>query len=80
MPMTAVTMLEIRKDPVKIIRQVQAGRRMVLTYRGKPVMRLEPITEASAPESDAFYRLANMAVKGEKSLSNRKIDEAVYGA
>ncbi|MBI3987098.1 MAG: hypothetical protein HY343_09270 [Lentisphaerae bacterium] len=77
--MTVVTMLEIRKDPVKVIRQVQAGRRMVLTYRGKPVLRLEPITGASAPESDAFYRLADLAVKGGKSLSNRQMDEAVYG-
>lgn len=80
MPMTAVTMLEIRKDPVKIIRQVQAGRRMVLTYRGKAVMRLEPIAVSSAPESDAFYRLGDLAVGGGKSLSNREMDEAIYGA
>lgn len=78
--MTAVTMLEIRRDPIKVIRQVQTGRSMVLTYRGKPVMRLEPIKAASVPGSDAFYRLADWAVQGGASLSNRKMDEAIYGA
>jgi len=77
--MTAVTMLDIRKDPVKVIRQVQAGRSLVLTYRGKPVLRLEPIAKAAAPESDAFYRLADLAAKEGQSLSNREIDETVYG-
>ena len=77
--MTAVTMLEIRNDPVKIIRQVQAGRSMVLTYRGKPVMRLEPITGEAVPESDAFYKLADLAVAGGSSLSNREMDKVVYG-
>jgi antitoxin (DNA-binding transcriptional repressor) of toxin-antitoxin stability system len=78
--MINVTMLEIRQDPVRVIRQVQAGRRMILTYRGKPVMRLEPIGKFSVPESDAFYRLADCAVPGGKHLSNREMDEAIYGA
>jgi antitoxin (DNA-binding transcriptional repressor) of toxin-antitoxin stability system len=78
--MTVVTMLEIRQDPVSVIRKVQAGRRMILTYRGKAVMRLEPITDTFAPESDAFYRLADLAAKGGKNLSNREMDEAIYGA
>ncbi|MBA4386727.1 MAG: hypothetical protein C0404_02030 [Verrucomicrobia bacterium] len=72
-------MLEMRKDPVKVIRQVQSGRRMLLTYRGKPVMTLEPIVETRAAESDAFYRLADVAARNGKNLTNREMDKAIYG-
>jgi antitoxin (DNA-binding transcriptional repressor) of toxin-antitoxin stability system len=77
--MTTVTMLDMRRDPVRIMRQVQCGRRMVLTYRGRPVMRLEPIGEAAAMEDDAFYRIADRAIQGGSSLSNTEMDETVYG-
>ncbi len=78
--MTTVTMLEIRKDPMRIIRQVQSGRRIVLTYRGKPAMRLEPIVNATMSEEDTFYRLSEKAVQGGKTLENNEIDETIYGA
>ncbi len=76
--MTTVTMLEMRKDPVRIIQQVRTGRTMLLTYRGKPVMRLEPFVEKVAPEEDAFYRLADSAVQGGTTLTNDEMDETIY--
>jgi antitoxin (DNA-binding transcriptional repressor) of toxin-antitoxin stability system len=78
--MTTVTMLEMRKDPVRIIRQVRTGRAMLLTYRGKPVMRLEPFVQKMAPEEDAFYRLADNAVQGGTTLTNSEMDETIYDA
>lgn len=76
--MTTVTMLEMRKDPVKIIEQVRAGRPLLLTYRGKPAIRLEPVVENVAVEEDAFLHLADHAVKV-GSLTNVQIDEVLYG-
>jgi prevent-host-death family protein len=75
--MKTISMLDFRLDAERIIAQVQKGERMVLTRRGKPVARLEPITEEVAVD-DPFYALADLAQPGE-SLSNADIDRAVYG-
>jgi antitoxin (DNA-binding transcriptional repressor) of toxin-antitoxin stability system len=77
--MTTVTMLEMRKDPVKIIEQVRAGRPLLLTYRGRPAIRLEPVTESVAAGADAFLNLADHAVKL-GALTNAQIDEVLYGS
>ena len=34
---------------------------MVLTYRGKPVARLEPLQESTPGTDDPFYKLADLA-------------------
>lgn len=41
--MNQISMLEFRHDAERIIERVRKGERMILTYRGKPVVRLEPI-------------------------------------
>ena len=41
--MKTISMLEFRHHAEKVIAQVQKGQRLILTYRGKPVARLEPI-------------------------------------
>ena len=74
-----VTMLDLRERAEEIIRAVQRGKRMVLTYRGRPVMRLEPLSPDAAQEDDAFYRLADLAAPGGRSLDNEDIDALVYG-
>jgi len=72
-------MLDLRRDAHGIIERVHRGQRLVLTYRGKPMVRLEPI-EAEAGAEDPFYGLADHAGPEGDSLSNREIDEVVYGA
>ena len=76
--MKKVTMLQFRRHAVKIIEQVRKGQRMILTYRGKPVVRFEPIDEASVDENDPFYHLDRLADSQGKSLTNRQIDRIVY--
>jgi hypothetical protein len=49
-----------------------------LTYRGKPVMRLEPIHEPSVDPDDPFYDIAELAASNGQSISNEEIDQAVY--
>jgi antitoxin (DNA-binding transcriptional repressor) of toxin-antitoxin stability system len=49
--MDKVSMLEFRHDAESVIRKVEQGKRMILTYRGKPVMRLECMTSTSSQSS-----------------------------
>ncbi len=76
--MKKISMLDFRLDAERIIAQVQKGQRMILTRRGKPVARLEPIVDESADSEDPFYALCDLAAAGE-SLSNSRIDQILYG-
>ena len=78
--MKTVSVLDFRKNTQKILKLAQSGHRMVLTLRGKPVMRLEPIEDDVLDSKDPFYRLAEKAVKTGTSLSNRQMDKLIYGA
>ena len=76
--MQTVSMLEFRRHGRDIVRRVQAGQRLTLTYRGTPVARLEP-PEENIAEDDGFYHLAEKATRQGRHLSNQEIDEALYG-
>jgi len=71
-------MLDFRLDAERIIAQVQKGQRMILTRRGKPVARLEPIVNELLDADDPIYSLTDLAEAGQ-SLSNSQIDEILYG-
>jgi prevent-host-death family protein len=78
--MEKVSILEFRRDAETVIRQVRQGKRFILTYRGKPVMRLEPIRECEIGPDDPFYSIAEYAVDDdEPPLTNEEIDRVVYG-
>ena len=71
-------MLELRQNAQGIIRQVQQGESLVLTYRGRPMARIEPI-EAAIPDDDPFYHLADLADPDAEGLTNAEMDGAIYG-
>lgn len=76
--MNTVSLVDFRLDAEGILARVQKGQRIILTRRGKPVARLEPIpTDAS--DEDPFYRLGDLSSEGGDTLSNAQIDEIVYG-
>ena len=77
--MDTVSMAEFRRDAEAIIHKAQQGKRMILTYRGKAVMRLEPIRDESPDSDDPFYRLAELADSKGKSLTNEQMDRIIYG-
>jgi prevent-host-death family protein len=77
--MGKVSILEFRKDAERILRRVQLGQRLILTYRGKPVARLEPILKKKVEEDDPFYRIDRLALSGGQALTNEEIDKIVYG-
>jgi len=76
--MEKVTILEFRRDADAVIRKVRRGKRLILTYRGKPVMRLEPIQERVLGPDDPFYTIAQLAIPDERALTNEEIDQILY--
>ncbi len=51
---------------------------MILTYRGKAVLRLEPIREQAAGSDDPFYSLGQLASHATDALTNEEIDKVIY--
>lgn len=75
-----VSLLEFRQKAQAVLSYVQKGQGVLLTYRGKPVARLEPVTTRSAGPEDPFYSLNRLADVRGKSLTNDEIDRVVYGS
>jgi antitoxin (DNA-binding transcriptional repressor) of toxin-antitoxin stability system len=77
--MKTITMLEFRKNAEKIIRWSRQGKRMLMTYRGRPVMRLEPVAQdESIQEDDPFFQLDGIAESKKENLSNAEMDSTIY--
>ncbi len=76
--MRKVSVLEFRKDAKKILRWASQGQRMIMTYRGKPVCRIEPIDDETPSENDPFYRLDQIAQTAGRGLNNQEIDRILY--
>jgi prevent-host-death family protein len=75
-------MLEFRRDANRALEAVRRGERLILTYRGRPIARLEPMREpkGGAPEDDPLFRIDEYAVLGPRGrISNAAIDRLVYG-
>jgi prevent-host-death family protein len=78
--MKSLTMLQFRRQAEEVLKQVKKGRAFLLTYRGKPVARLEPITDLLDSTDDPIYSLDELASLSAEPLTNAEIDKAVYGA
>lgn len=75
-------MLEFRQDAEGVLRRVAKGERFVLSHRGKPAARLEPLnTPASAdPASDLFLGISRRAKPSPKGKTKHEdIDRILYG-
>ncbi len=75
--MTSVTMLEFRRNARRYLDRVRKGQRYVLTLRGKPVARLEPVEE-EYDENDPFFSIVGLIQEDLGSLTNEEIDRIVY--
>jgi prevent-host-death family protein len=76
--MEKVSILEFRRHAEVVIRKVRQGKSLILTHRGKPVMRLEPIREDNIGPDDPFFKIAELAAPNGRSLTNEEIDQIVY--
>ncbi len=80
--MKTVTMVEFRQDAEGVLRRVARGEHLVLSHRGKPAARLEPLTGASPsdPANDPFLGIASRAKASPKGRTRHAdIDRILYG-
>ena len=76
--MKTVTIVEFRNNMEATLRRVARGEGVLLTRRGRPVARLEPVLDRKIGLDDPIYSLGALAVDGE-SLSNEEIERELYG-
>lgn len=74
-------MREFRQRTKAIIAKIHQGQHLILTYRGKPVVRLEPIKDGDTSADDPFYSLHLIATSQPETGRSKleAIDETVYG-
>ncbi|MBI4545896.1 MAG: type II toxin-antitoxin system prevent-host-death family antitoxin [Gemmatimonadetes bacterium] len=76
-------MLEFRRNARRALEAVRRGERFLITYRGEPVARLEPVPPepSDVPEDDPLLRVDDFAVDGAGGpLGNEEIDRLIYGS
>lgn len=79
--MKTISMLELRSKGREVVKRLERGERMDLTYRGRKVARLEPIRPAMdgpIPDDDpirTFHKFAEPL----GAMSNEDIDQVLYG-
>ena len=82
MLMGTVTMLEFRKNAQSVLRRIAKGERLLLSHRGKPAARLEPVTSARGNVllDDPFLAIGARASASPKGKTRHaEIDQILYG-
>jgi antitoxin (DNA-binding transcriptional repressor) of toxin-antitoxin stability system len=77
--MKTISMLEMRTQSQRIMKDLARGEKMKLEYRGKAVAILTPI-QSSEEEGDSLRNLGGLAQGGLGSLEDFSIDDLLYGA
>jgi prevent-host-death family protein len=81
--MKTVTMLEFRKNAEAILRRVAKGERFLLSHRGRPAARLEPVVTngpGGPSATDPFLTIGQRALPSPKgSTRHADIDKISYG-
>jgi prevent-host-death family protein len=79
--MKTVTMLEFRKNAESVLRRVAKGERLVLSHRGKPAARLEPLAAGPSPApDDPFLGIGQRATRSPRGKTkHQEIDRILYG-
>ncbi len=74
-------MLQFRRNAQRTLAAVRRGEPVLLTYRGRPVARLEPVRDLQTATADgeALLRIDSFAVDGPGGvLQNQEIDRILY--
>lgn len=80
--MKTVTMLEFRKNAEGVLRRIAKGERFVLSHRGKPAARLEPLepSRPADPANDPFLAIGRRAKPSPiGKTKHADIDRILYG-
>ena len=79
--MKTVTLSQFRKDAENILRRVELGERLILSRRGRPAIRLEPMgtVENSDVENDPFISVGKRGIPSAKEKTKHsEIDKILY--
>lgn len=79
--MKTITMLQLRREAGRWIDAIRRGERLLLTYRGQPVARLEPVRDPGGEisKNDSLLRVDDFAVDGPGGrLTNVEVDRLIY--
>jgi prevent-host-death family protein len=80
--MKTVTMLEFRQKAQSVLRRVAKGERLLISHRGKPAARLEPLSSPAnnVLSNDPFVTIGSRATASPKGKTRHAdIDRIVYG-
>ncbi len=80
--MKTVSMLEFRQNAQSVLRRVAKGERLLISHRGKPAARLEPLTAPAnnVLSNDPFVTIGSRATASPKGKTRHAdIDRIVYG-
>jgi prevent-host-death family protein len=80
--MKTVTMLEFRRNAEGVLRRIARGERLVLSHRGKPAARLEPLAARGSvdPATDPFLNISSRAKPSPKGKTRHEdMDRLLYG-
>jgi antitoxin (DNA-binding transcriptional repressor) of toxin-antitoxin stability system len=73
-------MVEFRKNAERILGRVRKGERFLLSHRGHPAARLEPLTGPANLENDPFLTIGRRATPSPKGKTRHSdIDRIIYG-
>jgi antitoxin (DNA-binding transcriptional repressor) of toxin-antitoxin stability system len=79
--MKTVSMLDLRSRGRDIVRRLERGERLGLTYRGRKVATLVPVAEEPGepfPTDDSIFQFVGGA-EPMGNLTNEHIDQVLYG-
>ena len=80
--MKTVTMLQLRRNAAGILRRIAKGEHFILSHRGKPAARLEPVAGAGTydVDDDPFLTIGRRAKRSPKGKTRHQdIDRILYG-
>jgi len=79
--MKTITMLDLRLRSQEMVKRLQRGERLRLTYRRRRIATLVPESESVVLEKDDPLRsLCTLAEPELEPLTNEQIDQVLYGA
>jgi len=81
---TQISVRQLKNETTGILRRVEAGERLIVTRRGKPVAIIEPTGETPALASDSIYRTLQRQIearipglRGESAASAQRAFERI---
>ncbi len=80
--MKTVTMLEFRRNAAGVLKRLAKGEPLILSHRGKPAARLEPLSspKTTLQADDPALNLSSFAVEGPGGrFSSKDADHLLYG-